>query len=132
MIPQPSRNDPRLRGTNNGVIGGGAYVIDRWKLNDRLTIKPQARVVGYEGTQTDWSARLQALCGLDSNGRNPLRIGGAKAFRSPYPGVRDAMTSRTPIAPGVYAFNLLPPANKLENEQVTAFEVGLISNTRRA
>lgn len=111
---------------------GGVYLIDRWALSERLTFEPQVRLDSYEGTTTDWSTRLSLLGTLDEAGHHTLRVSGARSFRSPYPGLRDVTTQRSPLpAPpfpaGTYAFSLLPAGREFVNENVTAAELGLTS-----
>jgi outer membrane receptor protein involved in Fe transport len=102
----------------------GAFLIDRWILNDRLTFEGQIRGDWYSETQTDWATRLTALYAMDEKKDHMLRFSFAKAFRTPFTSPRNAWTSRVPLPwPDVYAFNVRP-ADEMENEEIYSLEAG--------
>ena len=105
----------------------GAFLIDRWILNDRLTFEGQIRGDWYSETQTDWATRLTALYAMDEKKDHMLRFSFAKAFRTPFTSPRNAWTSRVPLPwPDLYAFNVRP-ADELENEEIYSLEAGYTS-----
>jgi len=106
----------------------GVFLIDRWKVSDRLTLEGQIRGDWYSETQEDWSTRLTALYALDKQRDHTLRFSFAKAFRAPLLSLRKAESHRLalptpPYPPGSYALNALPASN-LENEETWALECG--------
>jgi iron complex outermembrane receptor protein len=101
----------------------GAFVIDRWTVTQRLTVETQARIDWYSQSQIDWSGRLTGLYALDADQRHIARLSVGKAFRAPMYQIHEAAGSRIMIAPGVFAFTLLP-ADDIKNEQIWSFEAG--------
>lgn len=101
----------------------GAFLSDRWTINDRWTFEGQARVDWYSQTEVDWAARLALLRKLDDEGRHVLRIAGARAFRTPQTAIQDLSSARVPIAPGLFGFNIIDPAT-LDNEHIYSAEIG--------
>ena len=105
----------------------GAFLIDRWILNDRLTFEGQIRGDWYSETQTDWATRLTALYAMDEKKDHMLRFSFAKAFRTPFTSPHNTWTSRVPLPwPDLYAFNVRP-ADELENEEIYSLEAGYTS-----
>ena len=105
----------------------GIFLIDRWQVNDRLTLEGQVRGDWYSETHTDWSSRLTALYALDDKNNHIVRTSWAKAFRAPMASLREVQLSHISMAPvglpGVNAFNVLP-SNDLENEETWSLEAG--------
>ena len=60
----------------------GLYVVDRFKLSDRLTLEGQGRIDHFSKTQTDWSARAAALYALDEEKNHILRLSYGRSFRA--------------------------------------------------
>jgi outer membrane receptor for ferrienterochelin and colicin len=104
------------------LIGG--FFLDHWDLSDRLALESQIRGDWYSGTHTDWSARITALYNLDENKKHVLRIGAARAFRTPMVAIREAEGNKFLIAPGLYLINAIKPREELENEQIWSIETG--------
>jgi iron complex outermembrane receptor protein len=118
------------RSTDVTFLGGpldeyqaGAFVLDRWEVNDRLTFEGQARGDWYSGTQADWAARLSVLFAADSRKDHVLRFSGARSFRAPYCGVRLIESESAPTPFGFSAFNLHPNPD-LDNEGIWSWELG--------
>lgn len=101
----------------------GLFLLDRWQVDRRLTFEGQLRADWYSGSSADWAGRLTVLYALDQDQRHTLRFGGARAFRVTPVGLRDLLTRRITIAPGVCLFNALP-AGELDNEEIWSAEVG--------
>lgn len=101
----------------------GLFLIDRWCASDRWTFESQIRGDWYSETQTDWSTRLTALYAMDAQKNHILRFSFAKAFRTPLLALRETTSRRIPIAPSVWAFNVLRPKD-LDNEETWALEAG--------
>lgn len=101
----------------------GFFGIDRWTLNDHLTLETQLRFDYYSRTQADWSGRIAALYGLDDDKQHMLRFSAAKAFRQPMVALQELTFSRVQVMPGVFATSFLE-AKRLDNEQVYSFEAG--------
>ncbi|MFH1314744.1 MAG: TonB-dependent receptor [Candidatus Eisenbacteria bacterium] len=106
----------------------GAFLIDRWILNDRLSLEGQIRADYYSETQTDWATRLTALRAMDKQKDHALRLSFARAFRTPFTSPRRTLTSRIPLPSppfpaDLYAFNVIP-ADELENEGIYSLEAG--------
>ncbi len=119
IIPAGSREEQWL----------GAFVGDRWTINDAWTLESQLRVDWYSGTSADWAGRTALLHKLNGDDSRVLRFALAKAFRTPQIGVRDLQTQRLPVGGGLFGLNLLP-AGDLENEQLYSFEVGYTARIR--
>ena len=104
----------------------GLFVTDSWQATKRLTLEGQIRGDWYSEIQTDWSARLAALYGLDSNRDHVLRLSWARAFRAPAITMREGSMQRIahPSVPGTYLVNLLPAPDDLHNEETYSVEAG--------
>ena len=103
----------------------GLFGIDRWQTTDRLTLEGQIRADWYSETQSDMAGRLTALYALDEQKEHILRIGAARAFRTPLSALRKSTVHRVLIpAFGIYAINLLPVDDHLEHEQTWSLEAG--------
>lgn len=97
----------------------GAFLLDRFKLNDRLTLEGQVRTDWFSETHEDWSLRTMALYGLDKAKKHVLRIGFAKAFRAP------AAVTQENIARAVGGILVVGrPAEELRNEETWSLEAG--------
>lgn len=79
----------------------GVFLVDRWKVNDRLTLEGQIRGDWYSETQEDWSTRLTALYAMDKQKDHLLRFSFAKAFRAPLLSLRKSETNRIQLAPNL-------------------------------
>jgi len=113
----------------------GGFLIDRWKISDRLSLEGQIRTDYYSETQTDWATRLSALYALDKQKNHILRFSFAKAFRTPFVSPRRTLTSRVPLPsppypPGLYAFNVVPVYD-LDNEETYSLELGYTGKLNR-
>ena len=113
----------QLPGRPSDEYWSGLFAIDRWKTADRLTLEGQIRGDTYSETQADWSGRLTALYGLDTQKKHVFRLSTARAFRTPLIGPRDFTVQRVPIPFDGYAVNLLP-SDGLENEHTWSLEAG--------
>ncbi len=102
----------------------GLYVVDRWRATDRLTIEGQIRGDCYSETTTDWAGRLTALYALDEQKNHTVRIGTAKAFRTPFLAVRKVRGQKLPVGGGLYMLNVDLPPDDLENEETWSLEAG--------
>lgn len=100
----------------------GLYVTDRWQVTPRLVIEGQGRVDFYSGTQTDWAARISAMYALDEQLHHVVRISGARAFRTPLLGIREAQIRRYPILDTPLLS--LAANDDLTNESVWSAELG--------
>jgi iron complex outermembrane receptor protein len=101
----------------------GLFVIDRWDVDDRLTLEAQVRGDWYSEVTTDWSNRFTALYDLDGNDKHILRLSVAKSFRSPLVSLRKLDLSTVSIY-GLYnQVNLILP-DDLEDEETLSFEAG--------
>jgi outer membrane receptor protein involved in Fe transport len=105
----------------------GLFLIDRWDVAERVTIEAQARGDYYSETEADWSGRLTGLYALDAKKHHTVRLSAAKAFRSPLASLRKTTTARVALAPGIFAFNVLRPADDLENEETWSVEAGYVA-----
>jgi outer membrane cobalamin receptor len=114
---------------------GGIFLIDRWTVNDRLTLEGQIRRDWYSETQADWSTRLTALYAVDEQKDHILRFSFAKSFRTPFIGARQPSTSRVSLepygAPGYYIYNIRPAAEDLKNEETYSLEAGYTGKLTR-
>ncbi len=108
----------------------GAFLIDRWTVNDRWTVEGQVRGDWYSETHADWATRMTALYGLDQQKDQVLRFSLAKAFRTPFVSPREIVTHRLPVGGGLYAFNV-EPAGDLKNEETYALEAGYAGRLAR-
>ena len=102
----------------------GLFAMDRWQITDRLVFENQIRGDWYSVTKLDWSGRTSALYALDSAKKHIARVSAAKAFRAPTAGIRKARLMHVPVAPGLFAFNLVEPLDDLKNEESWAVEAG--------
>ena len=116
---------------------GGAFVIDRWDLTDRVALESQARVDLHSDTaeHVDWSARLTGLLALDDDARHVARVGVARAFRQPGVSLRRGALQRRPLPspplpPGTFGLTLNPD-DGLQNESLLSLEAGLASDLGR-
>ncbi len=97
----------------------GLFLIDRWEATERLTLEGQGRLDHYSATTTDWSARLMALYALDEKQDHVLRVGFARAFRSPNVGLRRTSFSY------LSGFFTSPATNTdMDNEGTYSLEAG--------
>jgi len=108
----------------------GVFLIDRWKLNDRLTFEGQVRTDHYSKTQTDWATRLSAIYSMDEDKNHVLRFSFAKAFRTPFTSPRKTLTGRIPVGGDLYAFNVVPAVG-LDNEETYSLELGYTGKLTR-
>ena len=113
----------------------GAFLIDRWKISDRLSLEGQIRTDYYSKTQTDWATRLTALYAVDKQKDHILRFSFAKAFRTPFTSPRKTLTSRVPLPSppypsDLYVFNVIP-ADDLDNEETYSLELGYTGKLNR-
>jgi outer membrane receptor protein involved in Fe transport len=102
----------------------GLFAVDRYEATDRLTIEGQIRADWYSETTTDWAGRLTGLYALDEQKNHILRLGSAKAFRTPLIALRNVRGQRLPVGGGFYALNLHLPTEDLENEETWSLEAG--------
>jgi iron complex outermembrane receptor protein len=105
----------------------GIYVVDRYKLSDRLTLEGQCRVDRFNKTQTDWSARAAALYWLDEQKRHILRFAFGRSFRAGSTSHRElnvaAMDMSFPIGT---LFNVNSVGGDLHNENIYSLEAGYV------
>lgn len=101
----------------------GGFLGDRWTINDRWTLEAQGRLDWYSETELDWAARVALLRSLDDQGAHTLRVAGAKSFRTPQRTFQGLAAQAIPVAPGVFAVNLIEPDIR-ENEEVYSAELG--------
>jgi iron complex outermembrane receptor protein len=101
----------------------GLFLIDRWTLDEKLTLEGQVRGDWYSQTQTDYSSRFSLLRAIDNDKNHILRFSFAKAFRAPLSSLRKSSISRVPLGGGLFAFNVLQPGD-LENEEAWSLEAG--------
>jgi outer membrane receptor protein involved in Fe transport len=129
--PGENATDLRLEKGGYDETIGGAFAAARWKLSERWTADLQARVDHYSATGWDWSGRATALYALDDDEANVLRFSAARAFRAPFPIVRDVSFSRGPLLPGPFppGTRLFAgvPSDNLTNESVYSVETGYSS-----
>jgi len=108
----------------------GAFLVDRWKVTDRLTLEGQIRV-DYSSPmhdRFDWAGRGTALYALDEAKRHVLRASIARSFRSPAMDLREFESHRgllpsPPFPPDSYAVNLAGNPD-LRNEKSWSYELG--------
>jgi len=122
--------DIRFQGTPVDEYFAGAFLLYHWHINDRLTFELQGRGDWYSETQTDWSARTALIYALDGEKRHTLRFAGARAFRTPFIGLRGLQMGRFAlpeipglIPPGRFGLNLVPNQD-LNNESIVSLEFG--------
>jgi iron complex outermembrane receptor protein len=101
----------------------GLFLIDRWTVDEKLTLEGQIRGDWYSETQTDFSGRFSVLRAIDKDRNHILRFSFAKAFRAPLSSLRNSAMARVPLGGGLFAFNVLQPGN-LENEETWSLEAG--------
>jgi len=114
----------------------GAFVIDRFKPADALTVEGQLRADWYSETQCDWSSRLTGLYALDKDERHIVRLSGAKAFRAPQAVLREGHQQQVPLPspplpPNLFGVNLIRPLKSLENEETWSVEAGYTGKLTR-
>lgn len=97
----------------------GVFLLDRWMVNDRLTLEGQFRLDHYNETTTDWSTRVTALCSLDDAHEHVLRISFARAFRAPSLQFRNVYYQGSGFPPLV-----ITPTPDVSNEGTYALEAG--------
>ncbi len=105
----------------------GAFAMDRWQVTDRFVLEGQLRSDWHSEVQTDWAGRITALYALDADKKHIVRIGGAKAFRSPAYAIREGTMTRYPLPsppapPGFFGYNLIKPDPV--NEETWSIEAG--------
>jgi outer membrane receptor protein involved in Fe transport len=101
----------------------GVFLIDRWNVDEKLTLEGQVRGDWYSETQTDYSGRFSLLRAIDKDKNHILRFSYAKAFRAPLSSLRRSSMARVPLGGGLFAFNVLRPGD-LHNEQTWSLEAG--------
>ncbi len=101
----------------------GLFLIDRWSVDEKLTLEGQIRGDWYSETQTDYSGRFSLLRAIDKDKNHVLRLSYAKAFRAPLSSLRKSSMARVSFGPGLFAFNVLQPGN-LQNEETWSLEAG--------
>jgi outer membrane receptor for ferrienterochelin and colicin len=101
----------------------GLFLIDRWTMDEKLTLEGQIRGDWYSETQTDLSGRVSLLRAIDNDKKHVLRLSYAKAFRAPLSSLRNGSMARVSLGGGLFAFNVLEPGN-LENEETWSLEAG--------
>lgn len=72
----------------------GLFGIDRWNLGSGFTSELQLRGERYTGTGNDWGGRATILYDVAGDQRHVLRVGGARAYRTPYPSLRQGVANR--------------------------------------
>lgn len=97
----------------------GVFLIDRWKISDRLAFEGQIRSDWYTGTHSDWSTRLSAMYSLDDNSDNVIRFSYARSYRSPFISLREMEYLSMPFS--------LFKADDLKNEEIKSWEIGYTS-----
>lgn len=107
----------------------GAFIGDRWRIDEKWTLESQVRVDWYSGTELDWAGRAALLRSLGDDDAHVLRFALAKAFRTPQVGVRELETQRLPLGGGLFGLNVLP-AGDLDNEQLYSIELGYSGKIR--
>ncbi|MHC4976554.1 MAG: TonB-dependent receptor plug domain-containing protein [Planctomycetota bacterium] len=105
----------------------GAFISDRWTIDDRSTLESQMRLDYYTETGVDWSGRVAYLKNIDRQNNTVVRLAAAKSFRTPLRAFTDGMTQRLHLGGGIYAFQLTP-ADDLSNEEIYALEAGVSTN----
>ena len=130
----PNRPESLLDDTVFNEQWLGAYVVDRWRVSDHLTLEGQARIDWYSETSIDWSGRLSAFVSLDDASKHVLRFSAAKAFRAPQSGLQQIATQRVPLPspptpPGTFGV-VLRRAGELDNEEIWSLEVGYTGKLR--
>lgn len=98
---------------------GGLFLIDRFKITERLTLEGQMRGDFHSENEEDWSMRASAIYALDDANDHTLRFSVARAFRVPTTSMRHSTKSSLS---GL--FNLLPLEEDLRNEEVWSLEAG--------
>jgi iron complex outermembrane receptor protein len=96
----------------------GAYLMDRWRATDRLSVDGLFYGEWYSETDADWAVRLGTAYALDPQARHLLRFGGAKSYRTPLAALRDVSTERLGGAVRVF------PGSDLKNEEIWSLEGG--------
>ena len=119
-------------GQSRSEVLAGAFVMDRYKATDRLEFEAQLRGDFYNETHADWAGRLAAKYALDEAKQHIVRVGAAKAFRTPFTVLRRASQQHGfipagtfgPGSPDLYMSQILTPLDKLVNEETWALETG--------
>ncbi len=124
-----SVSDPEqyvLTGEPYDEYWSGIFLIDRYDVDDRLTLEGQIRSDWYTGTEWDWSGRLAALYALDDHKDHVVRLAAARAFRRPLVGIRNITADRieNPFVPGTYLVRIIPNEDSLVNEHTHSVEAG--------
>lgn len=99
----------------------GAFVVDRIRISDRLSLELQGRGDYYSETGFDWSARTAALYALDDGSNHVIRGAFGRAFRAPNMIVREATLS---TLMGFITLIKDPSGKALENETTYSLEAG--------
>jgi outer membrane receptor for ferrienterochelin and colicin len=72
----------------------GIFAIDHVRLGRGLATELQGRADRSTATGVDWGGRVAVLADLDDAGRQVLRLGGGRGYRSPYLALRSARAER--------------------------------------
>ena len=99
----------------------GIYLVDRYRLSDRLELETQGRLDRYCKSDTDWSMRMSTLYALDEQKNHVLRTSVARSFRAPGVMLRELRM----IALGGL-FNVIPNPRDLHNESTYSLEAGYV------
>jgi iron complex outermembrane receptor protein len=102
----------------------GLFVVDRWQVMDRFAIEGQLRGDSYNETGEDWSGRLSGLLSLDDEDRHVVVLSAARAFRAPAAVWRDLQMERWSTLFGGIPVPFNTPADDLDNEHITSYELG--------
>jgi len=105
---------------------GGLFLIDHFKVTQRLVLEGQIRGDFHSDNEDDWSTRASAIYALDDEKNHNLRFSYARAFRIPTIAMRNS--TKTSVS-GL--FNILPLQDHLHNEDIWSLEAGYTGNLTR-
>lgn len=103
----------------------GMFLMDRYQLAEKTALEGQYRTDWFSATTVDWASRLTVLQALDDKKQQVVRFSGARSFRAPLAGLREAQYRRlpNPYVPGTYVFNF-ERNEDLDNESIWTLETG--------
>ncbi len=102
----------------------GIFFIDRFDVTEKLKLETQIRSDWYSETEHDWSTRLTALYALDDAQNHNVRLSFARAFRTPFLGLRNSQASRI-YHPGLMTYLYrINNTRDLDHEETWSVEAG--------
>ncbi|MBN2065084.1 MAG: TonB-dependent receptor [Sedimentisphaerales bacterium] len=91
----------------------GVFLIDRWKVTDRLTLESQIREDYFtDMEESDWSGRFSVVQKIFDSYNQRVRLSAARSFRTPSYGWKYT------------SFHSVRSDRNIENEEIISYEAG--------